>query len=284
MTTSNTTEVRLAAIVVVYFPDSDLVDNIVSYMGVVKNIYIYQNSFLSTDTKEKLLRASNVNINFLGEGINQGVAYALNQGCKKAKLDGYLWALTMDQDSSFVAIHQSHIECVKDAGMYYPVCQLGGGVEDNQTPPWVLTSGNIISLPIWEDMGGFNDELFIDGVDFEYCIRLLDMQKKIERIPDLHMAHSLGEGVEYRKILFFRVRVMNHKPIRMFYISRNYIRIAITCFSKHPIWSLYILRVLILRLVKLVFVNADKWSSIKMAIKGLYAAARGRYGAYESHW
>ncbi|MER3463640.1 MAG: hypothetical protein C4329_03655, partial [Chitinophagaceae bacterium] len=42
-----------------------------------------------------------INLTYLHDGENRGIAARLNQACKLAIQEGFAWLLTMDQDSFF---------------------------------------------------------------------------------------------------------------------------------------------------------------------------------------
>jgi rhamnosyltransferase len=81
-----------------------------------------------------------------------------------------------------------------------------------------LSSGSLIPKKAYETIGGMEDKLFIDTVDFEYCWRLKKNGFLVTKSNEALLAHKLGDGKE--KILgFLNVNVTS--PIRHYYQFRN---------------------------------------------------------------
>ena len=87
-------DTKIAAGIVTYNPDQwDRYENgIKKILEQVDKIYVFNNG-------DKLDNISDARIDVFSENENKGVAYALNRIMNKAKNDGYVWVLTMDQDS-----------------------------------------------------------------------------------------------------------------------------------------------------------------------------------------
>lgn len=91
---------NVAAIVVTYYPDKDVIQNIRTYCDKVNKCYVIDNSEEQTEKFKKKLESVN-NCEYISLKENKGIAKALNVGMKRAVADGYQWILTMDQDSRF---------------------------------------------------------------------------------------------------------------------------------------------------------------------------------------
>ena len=83
-----------------------------------------------------------------------------------------------------------------------------------------MTSGNIISLKAYEKIGGFKDWMFIDAVDFDYCLNLRDHGYDIWRLPQVELKHNLG-SVVFKTIGKRQFYSLNHSATRRYYIVRN---------------------------------------------------------------
>src|SRR5690606_13232277 len=82
----------------------------------------------------------------------------------------------------------------------------------------ILSSGSLIPKATYEAVGGMDDGLFIDAVDFEYCWRLRSYGYVIFKQPDALLGHRLGDGKQ--KILGL-VSVGLPAPFRHYYAFRN---------------------------------------------------------------
>ncbi|MBN2676306.1 MAG: glycosyltransferase, partial [Alphaproteobacteria bacterium] len=222
----------LAATVILYNPDIPVLSNILSYLDYVKRIYVIDNSDIKNTLILELL-SSYPKIVYIDNDGNQGIAHALNRGADAAILEGFEWLLTMDQDSSFDSImltqyfhcwknhlHKNHIAVfspvhtiLEDHSLSSPSC-------DTIQKLHVMTSGNILNLKIFQDLKGFNEALFIDEVDHEYCLRSNLKGYSILEFPNISLRHNLGEPV-----LIYRhgqtIESSTHSPKRFYYIARN---------------------------------------------------------------
>ena len=84
----------------------------------------------------------------------------------------------------------------------------------------IMTSGNIIYLNAYQEIGGFKDWLFIDAVDLEYCLNLHKHGYKVLRLNNIIMKHNLG-NYSIHKFLGKEYRCSNHNHIRRYYMVRN---------------------------------------------------------------
>lgn len=223
---------KLAAVVVLYNPDTEVQKNIQSYANSVDVVYAVDNS-----SDDNCAKFSDDKIIYIPNGENMGIAYALNVGAKRAIEDGYEWLLTMDQDSSFQDIGVEEmkkflLEC-KCGNNEYDYDKIGlitpfhrtifnenEKPEGIDSPAVVMTSGNIISLNAYQKIGGFKDWMFIDAVDFEYCLNLRDHGYDIWRLTNIELKHNLG-NVVFKNIGKKHMYSLNHSAMRRYYIVRN---------------------------------------------------------------
>ncbi len=223
---------NLAAVVVLYNPDKKVRENINSYINSVQVVYAVDNS-----NEDHSKDFSHEKIQYIPNKKNMGIAYALNVGAKRAIEDGHQWLLTMDQDSCF---NENGVGQMKDFLLEsqkgknkYDFNKIGlitpyhrtlfneqEKIENIDSPAVVMTSGNIISLKAYEKIGGFKDWMFIDAVDFDYCLNLRDHGYDIWRLPQVELKHNLG-NVVFKDIGKKHLYSLNHSPIRRYYIVRN---------------------------------------------------------------
>ena len=216
---------KLAAVVVWYNPTDKEKENIDSYLKYVDRLYIVDNSDIKSNIK-------NTNkIEYIFNNENLGIAKALNIGAKLAIDNKYKWLITMDQDTKFqnddINKVKDYIESnnTKDIGIVSPwhktKLHVKKPTEKIDYPIDVMTSGNFLNLEIYQKIGGFKDEYFIDGVDIEYCLRLKKNNYKVLRLNDIEIIHNLG-NIEYKYFLKKELLCLNHNYLRVYYRVRNY--------------------------------------------------------------
>lgn len=84
--------------------------------------------------------------------------------------------------------------------------------------PHTLSSGSLITKAAYDKVGGMDDSLFIDGVDSEFCWRLIKNGFSIILNPDAKIGHRSGDG---KKRILGLLSVGVPSPSRHYYAIRN---------------------------------------------------------------
>ncbi|MCD2422197.1 hypothetical protein LQ567_05445 [Niabella pedocola] len=221
---------KFAAVVITYFPGDDFLDNIATYLNHIDRLYIADNSDPSFSFPEQL--SNNPKITILADGVNRGIAVRLNQVMEMAANEGYDWMLTMDQDSSFNAEQlQQYLVNIRNFKQQETVAMFG--VETGKTPEspsaafepsrLLITSGSMVNLHLSKQTGGFDERLFIDGVDHAYCFQAGRLGFETVRFTGIYLNHNLGtrHTVRSLKSLQQTSRAL-HPPFRLYYMFRNF--------------------------------------------------------------
>ena len=199
--------------------------------GKVGHIHIVDNG--SNPKSLEALRAmeaiSGVSITYLHN--NRGVGHALNLGLARAREGCFAWILTMDQDSlvdedmvpAFCRVIQKHPDRVCLAAT---VIVRGERRRDHRDGPisYAITSGNLVRLDVFEKSGDYNEEMFIDSLDFDFSLRVRHVGWEIWRVGDAYLYHELGDVHKVPKP-FSRFYAL-HSPTRRYYIYRNFLYLA----------------------------------------------------------
>lgn len=239
---------RIIGGIVTYNPEITLLNECVkSIASICEKILIVDNN--SNNKKEISLLVSD-SVLVIENKNNEGVARALNQIFLKAKDLGASWVLTLDQDTiipsnileeykdilinfSNVAIVCPRVHDMISGDLWPMVCDN----EDNIYVNRCITSGSINSINAWEKVGGFDDYLFIDEVDHDFCIKIIDAGYKICLAKNVIISHKIGE-TEIKRILGKKIYVRNHSPFRKYYICRNIIYMSKKHFGKIKIGAI----------------------------------------------
>lgn len=177
--------IRVAATVILYNPDEiSLLLNISSYINDVDKLYVIDNSDFSLSSKIVEYFLSINHIEYINLGGNKGIAYALNYAAISAIKAGYDWLMTMDQDSkatpsmvnklmSFVYDNRNkHLGIVAARPIFTDETVEVSLIPKYEYVDVVISSGNVINLAAYEEIGGFENKLFIDSVDTDFCLSL----------------------------------------------------------------------------------------------------------------
>lgn len=273
---------KLAAVVVFYHPNDENIENIKNYERFVDKFYIVDNS--SDDIN---YYKSNKKVEYIKYGDNKGIATALNEGARRAIEDGYQWLLTMDQDSKITGniIKQMEQYLMKHAdekiGLVSPYHDIHSDeiVLDVEAEEMVevMTSGNIISLKAYQDVGGFKDWLFIDCVDTDYCMNLNMHGYKVLRLNRVRMEHHLG-NLEVHSLFGKKYPCYNHGPIRRYYIVRNNLYIRQMYGNVYPDYCAYLIRVQRGQVKRIIAFETQKVQKLKMMYQGYKDFKKGIKG------
>lgn len=217
-------------------------DNIEAVYKEAAGLIVVDNASQNQAEIQKLL-AGYAHVRYIRNAKNQGIAKALNQICEAAESAGYPFVLTLDQDSvcpvhllkeyeKYLSLDRTGILCpqVRDRN-----CSLNGqtgvlksGVSADGSSPdrnvtvmsWCITSASLVSLQAWREVNGFDEGMFIDGVDQDFCERIRQKGYRIYRLDTVTLLHEIGAICE-KRFLFWRVYVKNHSAFRKYYIARN---------------------------------------------------------------
>lgn len=220
---------NVRGVTVLYNADDTVIANIQSYIQELDHLYAVDNSEPVNPIMIDQLKVF-PNCTYINNNGNQGIANALNVGAQNAVEAGAAWLLTMDQDSKFEpGQFLKLIEFTtqlddKTTGLVSPFHKTKISVEPKTEVDEVLTtmtSGNLISLYAWQVIGGFDEDYFIDAVDWDYCLRLTSSNFKVLRLNTVHLEHNLGNVTKHTAFSRKDVMVLNYNPTRRYYITRN---------------------------------------------------------------
>ncbi|MCH5596835.1 glycosyltransferase family protein [Niabella ginsengisoli] len=168
---------KVFGVVILYNPASDVIQNIRSYAKKLSKLYIFDNSDAVVPLDLKELGS---NIVYTADGINKGIAERLNQAAAQAMAEEGDWLLTMDQDSFFdEQALDIYFSCITSSKEKEQVAMFGLEYEqktgalncESEETSFLITSGSLVNLELFKKIGGFDERLFIDEVDSEYCLR-----------------------------------------------------------------------------------------------------------------
>lgn len=272
--------------IVLYNPDIErLRENINAIIVQCNYIYLVDNGSDNIVEINNLLEKYNKStITLICNKKNKGIANALNQLTDAAMRDGFSWILTLDQDSiSPRNIIEEFEKYIGDEriGMLCPVIcdrnkdaiiEAKNGYKEIDE---CITSGSLLNINAWNEIKGFDENMFIDGVDFDICYRLRKANYRILCIESVVLLHELGH-IEYHHFLVWKVLVKNHSAFRKYYIARNIIYIA----KKRK--SIFLLLKGILQEIKLIGIvglyEDDKINKINHICKGIFDGIKWKAG------
>lgn len=189
--------------------------------------------------KKKTVSSKSQILNMRG---NVGIAAAQNAGVSYARKMGAGVIGFFDQDSAADeklliklenALRQLG-ECVvapaaveKDTLLEYPVQRLNKfgypkdvfvkGEKEPQQVDLVISSGMMTTAKVFEKVGNYDEDFFIDFVDVEWCLRCKKAGIPVFVIPDAVLLHKIGNA----NVTVGEMNIVVHSAVRTYYKVRN---------------------------------------------------------------
>jgi rhamnosyltransferase len=233
--TGGPTADNVVAVVVTLQPENNVIQHVETLIGQVVGIVVIDNG--SGPGAASILDSISAlpSVEVIRNPINAGIARALNQGAQAAMDVGADWLLTLDQDAApsaeivriaghtFDNYPQPHRIAVIGSTSTSDLARSMGAASRGR--PWieasaVITAGSFISLAGFRAIGGFRDDLFVDYVDIEFCLRARASGYRVLASRAPTMTHRIGQPT-VRSIGRRAVTPTNHSAVRRYYITRN---------------------------------------------------------------
>ncbi len=239
----------ICAIIVVYNGFDCLrktVETIINQVG--KVVLVDNNSDEDTLNLIKDLVLEYTLIHVIYNKSNLGIAAAFNQGVNYAKENGFEFVLTLDQDSiSAPTMVEKMLNVYEKLGNdpmvslcprviydYNDNAVANRGRPENYRSRLVsISSGHLLNLALLDSVGDFNEDLFIDSVDFDYCLRIRLAGGRIIECCNAVLYQQLGYNQVF-SLLGCKNRISLHNPTRYYYMLRNHVYITKTYYKKFP--------------------------------------------------
>jgi rhamnosyltransferase len=231
-------------------------------------------------------------------GSNTGIAHAQNVGVAAATLAGAEVVAFLDQDSVVGAGFLPALVSALRIGtpdivspLYWDetskvelpairVSRYGitsavrrGDSSDPYPVDVVISSGTAATKEVFAVAGTFDEGLFIDFVDTEWCLRCRSKRISIRVVPSAVMLHRIGS----KSIRFGVLTLFVHSPVRCYYQVRNCFHL----FRKRHVPVLFALRetasVFLSRALLLLFVG-DKSTYVKAYLRAIRDGVKGVTG------
>lgn len=287
---------KICATIITYNCGESFINTFNSVYNQVNKVVIVDNGSKKTtiDLLEKLKKDYPIELILCEE--NLGIAAALNKGVKYALDNEYDWVMTLDHDSNLKedmakklleAYYRIDEEKRKKVVSLLPrYIELGLDQKrqdarytntDIQYVDGGITSGNLVNRKAFEKVGYFDEKLFIDFVDYDFCFRIKEKGLDIVEVANAILYHRIGETKSGR-FFFKKVSATNHSPSRRYYITRN----RIYCWKKYKgivdDSIKFDKRCAVKEAIKILLYEENKLLKMKMIVKGIKDAKYNKFG------
>lgn len=291
----------VAAVIITYNVENDFKKRINKLKGKVDEIIVVDNG--SKDKTISMLKELEREITIIYLEENKGIAYALNKGINYSTKKGYNWILTLDHDSiitddmikNMLNCYESFDEDFKEkVAMLVPVHVEEKEYKSNASSITQvssvsymevlteITSGALTKAEIYKNIGMYDEKLFIDLVDHDYCLYLNKKGFKIIQVKSAILIHNLGESVK-KSLLGLKMIPTNHSPLRRYYMSRNRHYIWDKYKNDFPKWVLKDKRRFITENLKIILFEDSKIEKFKYIKNGIRDYKNNVFGAFKNN-
>ncbi len=288
---------HICAVIITWNIGDTFVSNLEPLLSQVGQVLIVDNGSMSP-TIERLNMIQGAfpgMITLIFNKENRGIASAQNQAIDFVLVHGYKWILFLDHDSrpenDMVLTMRAAFNSIKDISKVAVIAPtirennihrkmkfLSPGsffylqefnrfsiVEEVQA---VVSSGSLVRTDIFQEIGKFRQDFFIDYVDIEFCLRVRVNGWKIILVPNAVLNHEIGD----LKGHYFMGRltgVTNHPPIRRYTIFKNRIIVWKRYFIRLPSYVLFDVITALYDLLKIVLFEQSRAEKLRYIARGI---------------
>ncbi len=286
---------EICAAFVTYHPGADIEMALEGLRPQVGGLVVVDNCSSAYEVEHLRRLAARLDFCLIENPDNYGVATALNQSIKWANAQTeYKLILFFDQDSfvadNFVSNMLAEYRKYINDRAFLVTPRIVHRRLDKSFPPLTFgrkylvaqTSGSLMPLSIFAEYGLYRDDLFIDFVDYEFCLRVARYGWRLVYCPAAVLYHEPGNETPRSFFKFLKVTPSNASPLRKYYSMRNGLWLVGRYALSQPRWAAYTLSRIVIESVKTILFEDSRRRKIRMwtlAIRDLLWGRRGKLPA-----
>jgi rhamnosyltransferase len=243
-------------VVVTFNPNIlELEKNLKQIVAQIGKLIVYDNC--SSNVDEIIKVCYNNGIEIYKSNKNNGLGFAYNYILQNYA-SSFKYFITFDQDTfisnnciSSLLLPFYELDNVGITGPVYQKSKINQEKTYTEVE-YLIQSCSVIRIDLFNIIGLFNSKLFIDSLDFDFCLRTLLAKFKIIRCNNVFINHSIGS---YKKILGIKITI--HNSVRNYYIARNHRFLTCKYFSDFPLFILKKNVLFLIHIFKVVILEND---------------------------
>ncbi len=226
---------RILPVVVLYKQNIQDCDSLLSlfqmddYTRYIDSIYVYDNS--PQFNKETASKFNSLNIIYEKDTLNSGVSRAYNVASKYALANGYDYLWLLDQDTAFpVESLNKYVKAIEEnpeIPVFSPILKTKNGnicspcvykwhrgFQPDKIVPGInsllhyspINSGMLIQVKVFCEVGGYNENVFLDFSDFQFIERV---KKKYNNfyVVDFEAKQDFSNDIIDPSALIYRYKI-----------------------------------------------------------------------------
>lgn len=227
-------ENKVLGVIVTYNPDIELLhSNLDALLQQTNHILVYDNGSTNQNKLEEMLEEY-PSVKFIENNDNLGLPVCYNKAMTYGIRGGYGWILILDQDTvlpkDYLVKAQKYF-CNEQIAIICPVFwdinayskeAFEKNIPKGETlfVKQCISSGSLVRISCLKELGGFDEAMFIDYVDYDYCRTVIDNGLSILQINSCIMQHQIGNS-RLVSLLGRTKMIHNHSGLRKYYFFRN---------------------------------------------------------------
>lgn len=303
----------VASVTVTYNPDLQILQEQLHQVSSQVDQIVLVDNGSSNKNEINRIAESITHVRMILCQTNLGLGRAQNLGIQACRDKGIATVLLLDQDSipqtnmvetlltalnkltqvgnkvaavgaRYTGSHTGHPSFfVQYKRFRFQKCFCNCGETDQIIPAdMLISSGSLIPISALDTIGEMDEELFIDHIDTEWSLRARSLGWQSYGVCSALMEHRLGEHTF--RVWWGRWRYVSiHQPFRYYYIYRNSILLYRRSYAD-PLWKQADQLRLLLIAMFVVLLSNQRFSCIKMILRGVTDAIRRKTGPINLHY
>jgi GT2 family glycosyltransferase len=297
---------RCGAVVVAFFPDAEIAARLRAVAAEVRRLVVIDNTPYPGGAPTLAGTCANIGAEYSATGRNRGLAGALNEAFGQLASSGCDWAIAFDQDSMpEPGLCRALGETAVDARGAWPAVVGSNWVDEGRPGSaarhlcrggWpllfarvpaerdlaavtcVIASGSLFNLAVWRALGGFDEGLFLDLVDADYCLRAAKRGYDVRVSARARLRHRRGakRAVRFLGRTWWPAFM---PPLRLRYLFRNRVRLVVRHGIAAPHWVFFELVYAAKIVAEIVFLEDAKLPKLAACVRGTWDGLLGRKGS-----
>jgi rhamnosyltransferase len=210
---------KIALGFVIYNSDDSFLNRIIESSNNNFIIYLFDNTPFKNDLKEKIKFLQN--IKYFTCGKNAGLGFGISTVTSNAYYDGFEFLMFFDQDTLFTINTLDYVSNKLDFSSNYAAVLFNNennlkNFDQIHDCDLIINSGSLFNLNILNLLGWHSVNYFVDGVDYEFCLRAISSGYKIgvhSHTPDYD--HISGQEDKPYKIFGIEMRLRSYSYSRI---------------------------------------------------------------------
>jgi rhamnosyltransferase len=292
----------IGAVIVTFNSGESVLQTIQSVLPQIHKLCIIDNSSCKeTHDVLEIVQKINKNILIIFNNQNLGLGSAYNTGLKLLLNCGCNYFLILDDDS---ILNNDYVDQMLEASKIKPNSILGGTFYDTNSGinkkyeifkscyfiksnkfkkgfievGFVISSGSFLSKDVYQKIGPFKEELFIDYIDIEYSLRAAKNNIKSIIVESAKFCHQMGNATRH-KLGVANIVTKNHSPNRRYYIYRNRI-VLWRLYNRNIGYLIWDIVAMIYDLLRIISFESSKRKKIRCVRLGLRDGIKNSLGKY----